>query len=280
VHDAYGWAPAALRPMIDAVVVRTAADPRVVGLLAVGSAATGAMDRYSDLDVVVVGRDDAIDGLRRDAPALAAAVGPLLSAFTGEHVRVPGLLLCLYGPPPTRVDFNIVAIRDLDRRVENGRILWQRDGQIDAAFARAQASWPYLDPQWIEDRFWTWVVNGATKLGRGELFACLEEIAFLRRTVLGPLIVQARGYRPSGVRRIEQHAPEFVPPLQATLGQYSPAGCARSLHAAIALYRRLRADIPGVEHRTVAETAAVTYLEEIESDLAPNGASAAEWRAR
>src|SRR5688572_3523862 len=102
----YGWAPAVLRPIVDAVVTSAAADPRVIGVLAVGSAATASMDRYSDLDFMVVGRDDCLLDLRRDAKEFAARIGPLLLAFTGEHVREPGLLLCLYGPPPVRVDIN------------------------------------------------------------------------------------------------------------------------------------------------------------------------------
>ncbi len=261
----YGWAPAVLRPIVDAVVTSAAADPRVIGVLAVGSAATASMDRYSDLDFMVVGRDDCLLDLRRDAKEFAARIGPLLSAFTGEHVREPGLLLCLYGPPPVRVDINFLADRDLDRRVENGRILWQRDGQIDAALGRTPANWPSTGPQWMEDRFWTWIFNGATKLGRGELFACLEEVAFLRRVVLAPLIAQSRGFRPSGVRRIEQIAPDLVPDLQETVGDYSPSGCARALLATVTLYRLLREEHPDLAHQEAAEAATIDYLIDIAS---------------
>ncbi len=263
----FDWAPVSLRPLMDAVATLARADPRVIGVLAVGSAATGTMDQFSDLDFVIAGRDDALADLLREAPAFAAQVGPLLSAFTGEHVREPGLLLCLYGPPPVRVDYKFLADRDLDRRVEDGRIVWQRDGLIDAAFSRAAANWPSSGPQWMEDRFWTWIFNGATKLGRGELFACLEEVAFLRRAVLAPLITQSRGHRPSGVRRLEQIAPDLVQALQATVGDYTPTDCARTLRATIDLYRQLRAIHPEVVHRRAAEVATIQYLDEIEAHL-------------
>jgi len=253
--------------LVDAVATLATADPRVIGVLPVGSAVTGTMDQFSDLDFAIVGRDDALADLLRGAQEFAAKAGPLLSAFTGEHVREPGLLLCLYGPPPVRVDYKFLADRDLDRRVEDGRIIWQRDGLIDVAFNRAAANWPSSSPQWMEDRFWTWIFNGATKLGRGELFACLEEIAFLRRVVLAPLVAQSRGHRPSGVRRFEQIAPDLVPALQATVGDYTPTECARALRATIDLYRHLRAMDPEVVHRRAAEAATVHYLDEIEAHL-------------
>ena len=218
------WAPPPARPLVTAAIAAAQADPRVVGLAAGGSAAAGVMDEFSDLDLVVVGRDEHHPDLLRGAPAFAARLGPLLSAFTGEHVRDPRLLLCLYGPPPLRVDLLVVADRDLDRRVEDGRLLWQRDGALDAALRRAPAVWPPVDPQWMEDRVWTWVHNGAAKAGRGELFACLEELAFLRRTVLGPLVARSRGRRALGVRRLERIAPDLVPAMAATVGDHTVPG--------------------------------------------------------
>jgi len=136
------------------VIAATRADPRILGLTVGGSAATRTTDEFSDLDFVVVCRDEHQAGLLRDAPAFAAGLGPLLACFTGEHVGEPRLLIALFGPPPVHVDLKFVAERDLDRRVEDGLILWQRDGALDAALRRAAAAWPQPDPQWIEDRFW------------------------------------------------------------------------------------------------------------------------------
>jgi hypothetical protein len=264
------WVPLPMRPFVEAAIAAARADPRVVGLTAVGSAATGVMDEFSDLDLVVVCRDEDHPGLLGDAPAFAAGLGPLLSAFTGEHVREPRLLLCLYGPPPLRVDLKFVAGSDLDQR-EQGRVLWQRDGALDAAPRRGPAVWANASPQWMEDRFWTWVFNGTTKVGRGEYLACLEEIAFLRRTVFGPLIAQRRGYLPNGVRRLEQIAPDLVPALAATIGDHSATGCLRALRAAVDLYQQLRGEPPEVVRRTAAEAATLAYLSEIEARLAGDG---------
>ena len=261
------WAPAPARPLVAAAVAAAQADPRIVGLTIGGSAAEGLMDEFSDLDFVVVCRDEHQPELLREAPAFAARLGPLLAWFTGEHVGEPRLLITLYGPPPLHVDLKFVADGDLDQRVEDGLILWQRDGAVEAAWRRAAPAWPRPDRQWIEDRFWVWVHYGAAKLGRGELFECIDMFAALRAMVFGPLIAQARGRRAAGVRRIEQMAPELVPALAGTVGDHTPQGCAAALRASVGLYRQLRGDAPGLVRRTHAETAVMDYLAQIEARL-------------
>ena len=145
------------------------------------------MDEFSDLDLVVVRADDHQTAVLDNARAFAAELGPILHSFTGEHVGEPWLLITLFGPPPLHVDVKFVRDRDLDDRVEDGLIVWQRDGVLDAALGRADAAWPEPDPQWIEDRFWVWVHYAATKIGRGELFECLDMLSVVRGTVSGTL---------------------------------------------------------------------------------------------
>lgn len=239
-------------------------DPRWLGLLAGGSAVTGGMDEFSDLDLVLVCRPEDHPALLREAPETAARLGPVLAGFTGEHVGEPRLLIVLYGPPPVHVDLKLVAEPDLDHRVEDGLVLWQRDGALDRALTRAAARWPGPDRQWIEDRFWIWVHYAATKIGRGELFECLDALGFLRDTVFGPLLAVAHGQRPQGVRRVERYAPEWVPALRATLGDHSAAGCVAAVRAAIDLYRRLREDAPaGLVRRADAERVSVDFLDAV-----------------
>jgi predicted nucleotidyltransferase len=233
--------------------------------MAGGSAIDGDMDEFSDLDLVVVAHNKHHTEVLNEAKSFASGLGPLLSAFTGEHVREPRLLLCLYGPPIQRVDLKFIADRDLDHRVEDGRILWQRDSALDAALPRAEALWPSNSPQWMEDRFWTWIHFCAAKIGRGELFAFLDAIAFLRRIVIGPLIRMERGLSPRGVRHIEEIAPELLPRLEATIGDNTRLGCLSALRAIIDLYLQLRESHREVLVRADVESAALSYFIEIES---------------
>jgi hypothetical protein len=247
---------------ITAALVRVAeADPRLLGVLLGGSAVTGTSDEFSDLDFVIVCRDHGHAAVLGEAMTIAGRLGPLLAAFTGEHVGEPRLLIALYGPPLLHVDLKFVAVQDLADRVEDGLVVWQRDGALTAAMSATAARWPHPDAQWIEDRFWIWIHYGATKLGRGELFECLDLLAFLRSVVFGPLIAVAHGVRPQGVRRIERFAPDAVPRLSAIVATHSRESCAAALAAAVALYRELRP--AEVVVRAEAESAAETYLVDV-----------------
>jgi len=254
------------RRFLDDLLAAVRDDPRIAGLLLAGSSATGEMDEFSDIDTVIVSTDESHPALLAGAQELAASLGPLLAAFTGEHVGEPRLLIALYGPPLLHVDFKFVGLSDLAVRVEDGVIAWERDGLVSAALAGSAAVWPMPDPQWLEDRFWVWVHYCAAKIGRGELFECLDGLSMIRGLVLGPLLAVRAGARPQGARRLERLAPEDVPALAATVGDHSVAGCADALRAAIALYRELRD--PAVERREEAEEASVAYLEEVASRAA------------
>jgi hypothetical protein len=248
-------------PIVDGVLAFAAADPRMLGVTLGGSAATGTADVHSDLDLVLACHDDDHPTLLAELPAVAERLGPLLAAFTGEHVGEPRLLIALYGPPLLHVDLKLIARRDLGTRVEDGLVLWERDGAVRTAWADRPAAWPQPDPQWIEDRFWVWIHYGAGKIARGELFECLDLLALLRTAVLGPLLAVRAGERPQGVRRIERVAPEVTDALVQTLGDHSATGCAEALRAAARLYTRLRdASAQPPRRRAGAEREALAYL--------------------
>lgn len=221
-------------------------------------------------DPLVVACDPrSYEAVLRDRFDIAAALGPLLGAFPGDHVHEPRLLICLYAPEPLHVDLKFVAVDDLVRRVEDPAILWERDGALRAVLARAPARFPDADLQWMEDRFWTWVHYAATRLGRGELFEVINFLSDARAMVLGPLLHRHRGQPPRGVRRLETVTPDHVPALAATVAAYSAESCAAATRATIDLYRRLRHDhaTPALVRRSAAEAAAVAYLDRVEARL-------------
>lgn len=124
------------------------ADPRLDAALGGGSLARGALDAHSDLDLVVVVREKDYPAVMAERRAIAGRAGPLLSAFSGEHVGEPGLLICLYGPPLIHVDLKLVTVAMLDALVETPAVLWVRDpASIAATLAAARVYWPERDPQ-------------------------------------------------------------------------------------------------------------------------------------
>jgi predicted nucleotidyltransferase len=233
-------------------VERLAADPRLVGVAAGGSYLTGTMDQFSDLDLVIAVDPSAYRLVMDDRQRIAASLGPLLSAFTGEHVGEPRVLICLYGPPLLHVDLKFVA-------------LWERDGRLTAALRGGEARYPTRDLQWIEDRFWVWIHYGAGKIGRGELFEAHDMLAAIRALVLGPLMLQTVAARPTGVRRVEKAAPGWAREMEATVAKYDARSTALALRAAAQMYRALRgaAATPDLAVHQDAEAAAMAYLDGI-----------------
>lgn len=246
--------------ILDRLVAEARADPRIVGVTIGGSGADGTMDRWSDLDTVIVCADrDAAAAVQAACRDLAARLGPLVNAFTGEHVGEPRLLIALYDPPTIHVDLKVVGLEDLSERVEDGRVTWERDGAVSAACAASPALWPPVDPQWIEDRFWTWVHYLATKIGRGELLEAIDGLALLRSAALGPLIAVRDGRPASGVRRLEQLAPRDAEVLAATIGDHTAAGALQATRAAVDAYLALREHVE-VQRYDAAQAAALTSL--------------------
>lgn len=238
-------------------------DARIVGIALGGSFATDSIDEYSDLDFVLAVDPGHWPAILDDRRALASSLGPLLAAFTGEHVGEPRLLICLYGPPLLHVDLKFVSLDDVQDRVEDPAIVYQRDGALARAFARGEAAYPHPDLDWIEERFWVWVHYGATKIARGELLETLNFLGFLRYRVLGPMALAAAGTRPDGVRRIETRVPETAERLAACVAGLETGSCLDALDAAVALYGDLRDRLGSAGGGSDVEREARSYLSEV-----------------
>ena len=246
------------------------ADPRIVAVAAAGSFASATMDEFSDLDLVIVVEPEAMGAITPERQGIAAALGPLVAAFTGEHVGEPRVLICLYrgegGHAPLHVDLKFVVLPDVTARVDDIVVLWERDDRVSKALRSAEARYPMPDLPWIEARFWVWMHYAALKVGRGELFEAVDFLAFLRNQVLGPLVLMEAGARPSGVRRMESVAgPARTAQLRETLATYDRASCVHCLQAAGNLYRSLRQSVGAgrVMANEAAESVAMAYLNEI-----------------
>lgn len=227
---------------IDRVAQAAKADPRIEALLGGGSLVHGGFDEHSDLDFVLVAGDDNFQSAMAGRRAFAESVGGLVSAFTGEHVGEPRLLICLYGPPLIHVDLKWVTPSDLDRRIERPRVLWARDAAaVTARLEKAVIAWPNQSAQWFEDRAWTWLHYGAVKMQRGELYEAAGMLGDFRSMVLGPMLARRAGAMQRGVRRIER-LDEGA--LRRTVAGLDRQDIARALTASMELYLDLRGDDP------------------------------------
>lgn len=230
---------------MDTIREAVAADPRLEALLAAGSYIHGGFDQHSDLDFVIVCNEAHYGDVMASRQRFAQGLGELLSAFSGEHVGEPRLLICLYGPDLLHVDLKFVTPGDLDRLVERPAVIHARHPDlIESRLDAAAIAWPACSRDWFEQRAWTWLHYAATKLARGELFEAIGMLAFFREQVLGPMIHRRAGRAQRGVRRVESVAAQLGLRLADTSPAPEEAAVRSAILAAITLYLDLRADQP------------------------------------
>ncbi|GAA5039029.1 hypothetical protein [Actinopolymorpha pittospori] len=240
-------------------------DDRFIGLAAGGSLLSDELDEYSDLDLIPVIDPAHHASVMEQRLDLTAAWGRQVTAFTGEHVGEPRLVISLYEDPLLHVDYKFVTPAELATRIEDPVVLWERTTELTDVIGRTESNHPMPDPAWIEDRFWAWVHYIATKLGRGELFDVLGALNFVREQVLGPLALVSAGHLPRSVRRLETRVPAFAERLQGTVAGYDFKECGEATRTCVTLYRELRDQLAPADltRRTEAERASLAYLEEV-----------------
>lgn len=221
------------------------ADDALLGLAVAGSWLTNEIDEYSDVDLILVTKEKISDN-KAKMTAEARKLGNFLSGFTGEHVGEPRLLICLYREPLLHVDIKFLTIEEFDKHIERVHIVADTDGLLQRTLDAAEVQFPHPNYQWIEDRFWTWVHYGATKIGRGEYLEALDFLSAIRMMVLGPLVHIKNGNLPRGVRKVEtQLAGADLQLLTNTIGANDKASLVAALRAAVTHYNDLRAALYG-----------------------------------
>ena len=239
-------------------------DERIVGVAIAGSLAESRADEFSDVDLVLAVEPAYYDAVMAERTDIAASLGDLAAAFTGEHIGEPRLLICLYDQPLLHVDLKFVRLPDATPVVDNPVVLWDREGRLEAVLRERKGSYPPPDAQWIEDRFWVWMHYLAGKIGRGELFEALEGLSFLRVFVLAPLGLAGSGLSSSGVRRLEEKFPALAEALTATVAEHDRESLWNALEAVVNLYRRFRSERRDtITLRTRAEETAMRYVKEL-----------------
>ncbi|MBC7457231.1 MAG: aminoglycoside 6-adenylyltransferase [Bdellovibrionaceae bacterium] len=255
-----------LQTFLGNAIAKLSSDTRILGVAVAGSWITQTTDDYSELDLVIV-----IDNLfyiqtLKERYSFAERLGQILSVFPGDHLGEPHkLLICLYGNPLIQVNLKFLKLSDLEQRIENPVVVWERDGILTQKMSESISQHPMPRLQWIEDRFWVWIHYAAAKLGRGELFEVIDFLSFLRSQVLGPLASVKNKQLPRGSRKLEAVSPEDFSDLQKTVASYNRQSCADAIYASILLYQKLRIDIS--EDQLIkleeAEKATIKYLNKI-----------------
>jgi len=250
------------KAFVDNVVQITKQDKRITGVAMGGSWLFGNMDEYSDLDFVIVYDPQYKEEVMNHREGFAAQFGDLLSSFTGEHVGEPRLIVCLYNNPLLHVDYKFITPEEFSVRIEDPAILWERDSVLSEVVHRTEASFPYPDFQWIENRFWPWIYYCSVKLGRGEIFELLGSIHFLMSRIIGPMVKIKNGYKPNGTRHLEEQAGEYYNRIVACAPSHDKKECAVALLTIVKLYEALKDEVmdESIERKERTKKACEAYL--------------------
>lgn len=234
--------PGTHRELLHGIIEKLSARSDMLGLAIAGSFLTNQMDDYSDLDLKVVADPGQWETVRETRKRIAASVGPLVSAFTAEHVGVPQMLICMYGDMPIHVDLHFMVPEQLASRPDDPVVLWDRDGTLRQILSSSKSCSATVDWQWIEDRFWTWIHYTAARAARGELFEAIRFLSFLLWTVLAPIATEVSGGRPHGLRRFEQIAGTYLDKMRSTVASYDKDMVVHALFEIVDIYRSFRKD--------------------------------------
>jgi predicted nucleotidyltransferase len=151
--------------LLERAVARLRDDARVVGLVVGGSLARGAADPYSDVDLYVVVRDEAFDGVLAERDAVAREVGSPLFAFDVDPV--PGgstdRIVVYEGPDglPIKLDFMYLKESDLEPapKLDGCPVLKDEGGRVGTVVARRERfAPPPPSPEALlelNQKFWT-----------------------------------------------------------------------------------------------------------------------------
>lgn len=227
------------RNFIEQALPLLRAQERILGVGLGGSYLHGGMDAESDLDFVIVVNSPELT-LSPDRLTIAESLGPLLQGFTGEHVGEPRLVICLYGPPLLHVDLKFVTPDQLQSRIEDPVILFDRSGQLPQVMLDYPSMYPRPDAQWIEDRFWIWIHYAAGKIRRGEYMTAYTTVGFLLERAVVPLAMDKHGHRAVGTRRLEASDIPELTRIQATCVAYDPLTIKWSLEELVEIYLEVR----------------------------------------
>ncbi|WP_410788850.1 aminoglycoside 6-adenylyltransferase [Kribbella sp. C-35] len=178
-------------------------DERVLGVYLIGSYATGAADRFSDVDVHLVVTDDSIEWFEKHwDDVLRELAGPTVLAD-----RIPGLVGWLgITPDWLHVDLIVHPLGSFDRFQYDGvRVLFDRDGTLfpegDLAPKGGKPGEPYW-PAATVNLFFYFLGNLVTVLGRNERIVANQGIGVVRDQLIALMLAERGVRRNGGAKRL------------------------------------------------------------------------------
>jgi predicted nucleotidyltransferase len=227
-------------------------DSRVDGLLLGGSLANEdiSIDRYSDIDLYIVVRDEDFDAVLDDRRAAAESVGAPLFQYVPDHLPNGDRQYGALYEELVKFDFMYRRASALspEWKWARCRVLDDTAGFLAELVAESQEyslEAPSAERlQRLNQKFWTWCWDIFGFIERGELWTAVASVHSLRSTFLLPLLAWATETPAYGYRRLESKMDrKFADRLESTLAQRKPENLREALQSGIELYDELRNDV-------------------------------------
>jgi predicted nucleotidyltransferase len=188
----------ARQPRLLELLVQTAfhlaRSPFVLGIVVSGSIAAGTADEFSDVDLLAITSDEGLLPVWDDRMRLERALGHV--AFRFDLTEYVPFSAAAYFNDGSKIHVTYRAVGklqpDLEYRRADPLVIRTRviTEWLDAC--RTLASRPRHDViVRADEQFWFWLQQGASKIGRGELWAAYDTLHVLRALVLSAICTLA-----------------------------------------------------------------------------------------
>lgn len=242
-------------------------DPRVTGLLLVGSGAQGFTDEWSDLDFAAVVSDEhGALAVFRDWGSRVQKVIPVLWSFSdirGPEAGLYALLLRDF----LEVDISFQSLKTLSARSANWQVLFDRTGQVREIMERSwsEQATPNLEEQYLRrlDSIWHYVSHVSISVRRGHLWQAMHYLQEFRdRTIALEGLVS--GVQTRHFREVDRLPKDRLAALEGTLPTcLGPDELVRALREATDCFFHVAGrldDLFGKRHSRLLQEAMGEYL--------------------
>lgn len=233
--------------------------PGAIGGYISGSAARGAADEFSDLDVGIFFADEAA----RDAAwgdRWDWELGPWFHRFDADHVK-PYFVIYLL-EPGVKTDLPLYV--PADPATPGGapyEVLWDETGDVTRWVEASNAGRQELPPDWSEaahedERLWAWTYYCLLHLRRGEYYDVAADFHMLRN-IVETWHARLGGQPFFAVRRVHEREPETVERFADLFPRPERESLKRALVRLLELHEDQRAEVDEqlqIEWRTLPET--------------------------
>jgi hypothetical protein len=240
-HQTSLFTPYERQHTLDRLLAALETDPRITGVIIVGSGAVGFEDGYSDIDLaVVVGAAEDLTPVFREWKGRVEELFNVLHYFEtiyGPRSFLHGFLLQGF----LEVDMGFVCLADLSAKRARWKVAFDRSGEIKDIMRSSWEQRPRPDVQALYlkrlNSIWYYITHTAIALERGRPWMALCHLEEIRNRAI-ELAGLREGLEIKHFRQADQMPAGLLDELGQTLSSAASDDVARALGAATTCFFR------------------------------------------